>query len=62
MALLKILTRVLHLKKGGGHVNTVEKLRSYFETNNNNNDRSIVAKNIILDAMLSCDVTRKHSG
>jgi len=45
-------------------VNTVERFGSYFETNLNNNiiDTSIVKKNILLDAMLSCDVTRKHTG
>jgi len=45
-------------------VKAVERFRSYFETNNNNNtnDRSIVTKNILLVAMLSCDVTRKGSG
>jgi len=45
-------------------VNTAERFRSYFETNNNSNInyRNIVTKNVLLDEMLSYDFTRKHSG
>lgn len=63
MALLK-MWREFAFQKRGGYVNTAERFRSYFETNNNSNInyRNIVTKNVLLDEMLSYDFTRKHSG